>query len=166
MQFQDRVEPKLRQREGSLGHISDWAGKVVGATARIAGLLHLAEHLENGHTVPVSQETMRGAIELGEYFTSHGLAAFDAMGADQTSDRATSLLETLRAHGWGEFSKRDLMLKVSRSEFPTADALDPALGLLEDHGYVRALPVQRTGGRGRPPSPRYLTHPRLSTPTH
>ncbi|MEU5545015.1 YfjI family protein [Streptomyces sioyaensis] len=166
VQFQDRVEPKLRQREGSLGHISDWAGKVVGATARIAGLLHLAEHLENGHTVPVSQETMRGAIELGEYFTSHGLAAFDAMGADQTADRATSLLETLRAHGWGEFSKRDLMLKVSRSEFPTADALDPALGLLEDHGYVRALPVQRSGGRGRPPSPRYLTHPRLSTPTH
>ncbi|MEU8994087.1 YfjI family protein [Streptomyces caniferus] len=166
VQFQDRVEPKLRQREGSLGHISDWAGKVVGATARIAGLLHLAEHLENGHTVPVSPETMRGAIELGEYFTSHGLAAFDTMGADQTADRATSLLETLRAHGWGEFSKRDLMLKVSRSEFPTADALDPALGLLEDHGYVRALSVQRTGGRGRPPSPRYLTHPRLSTPNH
>ncbi|MFI6765628.1 YfjI family protein [Streptomyces sp. NPDC050355] len=162
--YMDRVEPKLRKREGALGHIDDWAGKVVGATARIAGLLHLAEHLEAGTTLPVSEETMRGAIELGEYFTSHSLAAFDVMGADPTADHATSLLETLRAQRWEEFSKRELMLKVSRSEFPTADALDPALGLLEDHGFIRALPVQRTGGRGRPPSPRYLAHPRLTTP--
>ncbi|MFE6691060.1 YfjI family protein [Streptomyces sp. NPDC057743] len=162
--YKDRVEPRLRKREGVLGHIDDWAGKLVGAVARIAGLLHLAEHLENGPTLSISEETMRGAIELGEYFTSHGLAAFDVMGGDPTTDRATSLLETLRAQGWPEFSKRQLMLKVSRSEFPTADALDPALGLLEDHGYLRALPAQRTGGRGRPPSPRYLAHPRLHTP--
>ncbi|TSB17936.1 YfjI family protein, partial [Streptomyces benahoarensis] len=161
-EFKDRTEPKLRKRGGELGHIEDWAGKVVGAAARIAGLLHVAEHLDNAPGIPVSEETMRGAVELGEYFTSHGLAAFDTMGADPTADRATSVLETLRAQGWGEFSKRDLMLKVSRSEFPTADALDPALGLLEDHGYLRAQPVQRTGGRGRPPSPRYLTHPRLN----
>ncbi|MGW9079670.1 YfjI family protein [Streptomyces kronopolitis] len=164
--FKDCIEPKLRKREGELGHIDDWAGKVVGATARIAGLLHLAEHLDGAHTIPVSPETMRGAVELGEYFTSHGLAAFDAMGADPTSDRAASVLETLSDQGWREFSKRELMLKVSRSEFATADSLDPALSLLEDHGYIRALPVQRTGGRGRPPSPRYLTHPRLTTPNH
>ncbi|MGW0782274.1 hypothetical protein [Streptomyces sp. NPDC002913] len=57
------------------------------------------------------------------------------------------------------------MTKLSRAEFPTVADLDPALDLLEDHGYVRALPVAKTGGRGRPPSPRYLTHPQLSGPT-
>ncbi|MFE9651245.1 hypothetical protein ACFYO0_45655 [Streptomyces sp. NPDC006365] len=43
--------------------------------------------------------------------------------------------------------------------------LDPALSLLEDHGYVRAQPVVRTGGRDRPPSPRYPVHPRPADPT-
>lgn len=57
------------------------------------------------------------------------------------------------------------MVKLSRSEFRTANDLDPVLALLEDHGYVRAQAVQRTGGRGRPPSPRYMVHPRLPDAT-
>lgn len=75
------------------------------------------------------------------------------------------MLELLRTQKWSEVSKRDLMVKLSRSEFPTVADLDPALDLLEDHGYVRFQPAQRTGGRGRPPSPRYLIHPQLSEPT-
>ncbi|WP_406273676.1 YfjI family protein [Streptomyces sp. NBC_00191] len=163
--FQERVEPKLAARGGSLGHIADWAGKLAGATARMAALLHLARYLVRGHTQPVAETTMRDAIRLAEYFTSHGLAAFDAMGADPTTDRARSVLETLRTNRWSEVSKRDLMVKLSRSEFRTATELAPALDLLEEHGYVRSQPVHRTGGRGRPPSPRYLIHPRLTTPT-
>lgn len=163
--FQERVEPKLAARGGSLGHIADWAGKLAGATARIAALLHLAQHLTKGHTIPVAEATMRDAIALADYFTSHGLAAFDQMGADLTTERARTVLETLRTHKWSEVSKRDLMVKLSRSEFATAADLDPVLSLLEDHGYVRAQPVARTGGRGRPPSPRYLVHPRLTDPT-
>ncbi|WP_327656030.1 YfjI family protein [Streptomyces sp. NBC_00483] len=163
--FQERVEPMLAARGGSLGHIADWAGKLVGATARIAALLHLARHLTKGHTMPVAEETMRDAIALAEYFSSHGLAAFDSMGADPTTERARSVLEALRANRWHEVSKRDLMVKLSRSEFPTANDLDPVLALLEEHGYVRAQPIHRTGGRGRPPSPRYAVHPRLTDPT-
>jgi hypothetical protein len=47
----------------------------------------------------------------------------------------------------------------------TRNALTEKVALLEDHGYVRAQTVHRTGGRGRPPSPRYLVHPRLTNPT-
>ncbi|MFH8786315.1 YfjI family protein [Streptomyces roseoverticillatus] len=160
--FQERVEPKLAARGGTLGHIADWAGKLAGATARIAALLHLARHLKGAHTKPVAEATMLDAIALADYFTSHGLAAFDAMGADPTTDRARSVLETVRVQGWSEVSKRDLMVKLSRSEFPTAADLDPALDLLEEHGYIRARTAHRSGGRGRPPSPRYLIHPRLT----
>lgn len=163
--FQRDIEPRLEKRGGQLGHIQDWAGKLAGATARIAALLHLAVHLEQGHRLPVGEATMRDAVALAEYFASHALAVFDVMGADPTVDRARSVLEALRIHRWNEVSKRDLMVKLSRSEFPTAADLDPALTLLEDHGYVRAQPVIRTGGRGRPPSPRYTVHPHLTTPT-
>ncbi|MDT0476458.1 YfjI family protein [Streptomyces sp. DSM 41014] len=163
--YQRRIEPKLKARGGTLGHISNWAGKLAGATARMAALLHLAEHGGGGYAHPVTADTMNAAIELGQYYTAHALAAFDAMGADNTTARAHSVLETLRTHRWSEVSKRDLMVKLSRSEFPTAADLDPPLNLLEDHGYVRAQPVVPTGGRGRPPSPRYLIHPRLTDPT-
>jgi hypothetical protein len=162
--FQERMEPKLAARGGSLGHVSDWASKLPGAAVRIAGLLHLAEHLDRGHARPVTAETMRAALTLADYFAGHALAVFDRMGANDTAERARAVLDVLKANQWAEISKRDVFAKVSRSEFPTVAELDSALNLLEDHGYVRALPIVRTGTRGRPPSPRYLIHPDLTTP--
>lgn len=162
--FQERLEPKFAAAGGSLAHMTDWGGKLAGAAVRIAGLLHLAEHVGRGHSKPVTADTMRAAVTLAGYFTSHALAVFDRMGANEAANRAHAVLDLLKANQWTEVSKRDLMVKLSRAEFPTAADLDPALGLLEDHGYLRALPVLRTGGRGRPPSPRYLVHPHLAHP--
>ncbi|WP_107357945.1 YfjI family protein [Streptomyces agglomeratus] len=162
--YERRQEPRLRKRGGDLGHIRNWAAKLGGATCRLAGLLHLATHTENGHTQPITADTMRDAVKLSDYFTGHALAVFDLMGADHTANRAHAVLELLRTQQWSEVSRRDLMVKLSRSEFPTVADLDPALNLLEDHGYVRCQPAVRTGGRGRPPSPRYLIHPQLSDP--
>ncbi|MCQ4082465.1 YfjI family protein [Streptomyces sp. RB6PN25] len=159
--FQERLEPQLAARGGALGHLADWAGKLAGATARIAGLLHLAEHLDDGHTQPVSEATMHAAITLADYFTLHALAVFDVMGADPTVNRARTLLDVLRENQWSEVSRRDLFAKLSRAEFPTVEDLEPAADLLEEHGYLRSYVPERTGKRGRPPKPRYQVHPRL-----
>ncbi|WP_093801127.1 YfjI family protein [Streptomyces sp. Wb2n-11] len=162
--YERRQEPRLRQRGGDLGHVGNWAAKLGGATCRLAGLLHLATHTENGHTRPIPADTMADAVKLSDYFTGHALAVFDLMGADHTANRARIVYELLRANAWTEVSKREVMTKLSRAEFPTVADLDPALNLLEEHGYIRAQPVLRSGGRGRPPSPRYLVHPQLSEP--
>ncbi|MFC5027268.1 YfjI family protein [Streptomyces sp. DSM 41987] len=162
--FQERLEPKLAARGGSLGHISDWASKLPGAAVRIAGLLHLAEHLDRGHNQPVTADTMKAAITLADYFAGHALAVFDRMGANEAADRARTVLDLLRANHWPEVSKRDLFAKVSRAEFPAVTDLDAALNVLEDHGYVRVQAAPRTTGRGRPPSPRYTVHPHLTDP--
>ncbi|WP_328888350.1 YfjI family protein [Streptomyces sp. NBC_00316] len=159
--YQERVEPQLKVRGGALGHISTWAGKLAGAVARMAALLHLAQHLDTGHTKPVTEATMRAAIELGECFTAHALAVFDVMGADPTVGRARAVLEVLRAEGWQEVSRRDLFTKLSRSEFPNVADLEPATTLLEEHGYLRSYQPERSGARGRPPAPRYRVHPVL-----
>ena len=42
--FQERVEKRLGE-SGDLGHMTDWAGKLVGAVVRIAGILHVALHV-------------------------------------------------------------------------------------------------------------------------
>ncbi|MGI5469634.1 DUF3987 domain-containing protein [Streptomyces sp. CA-132043] len=159
--YDQRIEPQLRARGGRLGHITKWASKLVGATARIAGLLHLGEHLEDGYTKPISGDTMEAAIELGDYFATHALTVFDLMGADATLARARSVLAVLEDNGWESVTRRDLFAKLSRAEFPTVADLEPTVALLEEHGYLRSETPPRTGKRGRPPAPRYVLHPRL-----
>jgi hypothetical protein len=159
--YEERIEPQLRAKGGRLGHITKWAGKLVGAAARVAGLLHMATHLQSGHAKPISDDTMTAAVALADYYADHALTVFDLMGADAVHARARALLDVLIAHGWSNIGRRDLFAKLSRSEFPTVEALEPAVALLEDHGYLRTQVPQRTGKRGRPPAPRYLIHPQL-----
>ncbi|MFE6686575.1 DUF3987 domain-containing protein [Streptomyces sp. NPDC057743] len=159
--YNERIEPQLRARGGRLGHITKWASKLVGATARIAGLLHLAQHLEDGYTRPITGDTMDAAIEIGDYFATHALTVFDLMGADTTLTRARSLLAVLEDNAWETVSRRDLFAKLSRTEFPSVSDLEPVAALLEEHGYLRIDTPPRTGKRGRPPAPRYHLHPQL-----
>jgi hypothetical protein len=161
--FQEHLEPKFAAG-GSLGHMTDWAGKLAGAAARIAGLLHLAQHLDRGHSTPVPADTMRAAVTLARYFTAHAIAVFARMGATAAEERAVALLDVLKANRWTEVTRRDLFTKLNRTDFPTVADLEPVVALLEDHGYLRIIQPERTGARGRPPSPRYLIHPDLSTP--
>ncbi|WP_406862509.1 DUF3987 domain-containing protein [Streptomyces sp. HUAS MG47] len=153
MAYAERLEPQLRTKGGRLGHIGKWAGKLVGATARIAGLLHLAEHIDGGTNTPITAATMNAAIELADYFAAHALTVFDLMGADATLARARTLLSVLEDNGWESVSRRDLFAKLSRSEFPTIAELEPVAAVLEEHGYLRSETPPRTGKRGRPPAP-------------
>ncbi|WP_070017785.1 DUF3987 domain-containing protein [Streptomyces nanshensis] len=159
--FEERVEPQLRVKGGRLGHVGKWAGKLIGAAARIAGLLHLARHLRDGYAKPVDADTMTAAVEIADYFADHALTVFDLMGADAAQARARSLLDVLATNGWETVTRRDLFAKLSRSEFSTIAELEPAVALLEEHGYVRSHTPPRTGKRGRPPAPRYLVHPQV-----
>ncbi|MEU8133780.1 YfjI family protein [Streptodolium elevatio] len=159
---QEHTERRLADG-GLLAHVRNWGGKVDGASVRIAGLLHLAAH-EQAWTRPIDADTVQAAGRIGDYFTHHALAVFDLMGADPARDRARSVLDHLRHRKAAVVSKRDLFTGLSRAEFPTTADLDPALALLEDHGWVRAGPGPERRGRGRPPSPRYETHPSLHSP--
>jgi Protein of unknown function (DUF3987) len=53
--------------------MTDWGGKVVGAVARMTGLLHMAEHAgaEAPWDIPVSEVTVEGAIRIGMYLIEH-----------------------------------------------------------------------------------------------
>ena len=51
LQFEAELEPQLAPG-AALAHVTDWAGKLTGTIARLAGLLHLAGHLRAGWTAP------------------------------------------------------------------------------------------------------------------
>ncbi len=137
-----------------------WASKRDGAVARIAGLLHLATHPEDGWHKPIEAPTMAAATQLGDYFTAHALDVFSAMSADPAHESALTVLAQLVSSNPAQFTKRELFRTLRPAEFPAISDLDPALALLEEHGWIRQLPPPpRSGKGGRPPSPRYETHP-------
>ncbi|MEU7813884.1 YfjI family protein [Pseudonocardia sp. NPDC049154] len=155
------LEPKLAPH-AELAHITDWASKLTGATARIAGLLHLAETLPTAWLQPVAARQVDAAARLGQYFLAHALAVFDRMGADPTVDDARVVLEWIVRAQLTSFSRRDAFSALSRSRFQKVADLDPALHLLEDHGFVRAAEQMVRPRRGRRASPTWTVHPRAA----
>ncbi|WP_433721728.1 DUF3987 domain-containing protein [Actinoplanes sp. CA-051413] len=154
------VEPRLAP-SGNWAHIVDWASKYAGATARIAGLIHLGEDGPHGS---ISAETFNRAATIGAYFADHALAAFDDMGADPVVDDARHILSWIERTQTERFTKRDLFSVLSRGRFRKAADLDPALNILVGHGYLAAAPAPERRGAGRAPSPAWLVHPEVVRP--
>jgi replicative DNA helicase len=160
--FECELEPRLAAGSGDLAQLAGWAAKLAGATSRLAGLLHLAGHLRDGWARPIAADTLAGAIRLANYLVEHARAVFDLMGADPRLDDARWLLDWINRTDRTQFSRRDAHAAAPRGRFPKATDLDPALRLLEEHGWLRRLdpePSRDHHGRGRPPSPRFLVNP-------
>jgi Protein of unknown function (DUF3987) len=153
-----RKKLELRRGEaGDLAALSGWASKLDGATARIAGLLHLAQHLPDGFAKPIEETTMASAIAITSYFIPHALIAFERMGADERREGARAVLDWIRRDKLPSFTKRQTQRALQR-HFPRVADLEPALALLEEHGFIR--PAARPLREGRP-STTYVTCPRI-----
>jgi replicative DNA helicase len=157
------IEPRLRP-DGDLYGIRDWAAKLADAAARIGGLLHVAGHLRDGYAAPVSEETMRSAVCIADYYAAHARAAFGVMSADPSLGLARDMLAWLHpGEGVREpFSQRDAhrQFRERDGRATTAEEIGTALRLLAIHGYVRALPAPPKAPRGgRPASARYEVCP-------
>jgi replicative DNA helicase len=160
--FERALEPRLAAASGDLAHLAGWAAKLAGATCRLAALLHLAGHLRDGWAQPIGAETFTAGIRLADYLIEHARAVFDLMGADQRLDDARWLLDWITRTNRTQFSRRDAHRAAPRGHFSKATDLEPALRLLEEHGYLRRVdpePSQDPRGRGRPASPRFLVNP-------
>jgi hypothetical protein len=160
--FERELEPRLAAGSGDLAQLAGWAAKLAGATCRLAGLLHVAGHLRDGWARPIAADTLAGAVQLAGYLVEQARAVFDLMGADPRLEDARWLLDWIGRTGRSQFSRRDAHAAAPRGRFPKATDLDPALRLLEEHGYLRRLdpePSRDPHGRGRPPSPRFLVNP-------
>jgi replicative DNA helicase len=157
--FERDLEPRLAAGSGDLAHLAGWAAKLAGATCRLAGLLHLAGHLRDGWAQPIGADTFAGAARLAGYLVDHALAVFDLMGADPRVDDARWLLDWISRTGQAQFSRRDAH-QAARGRFRKAADLEPALALLEEHGWVRRVDADPVGSKGgRPASPRFLVNP-------
>ncbi|GAA5104006.1 YfjI family protein [Haloechinothrix salitolerans] len=158
-ELQAEVETRLA-RGGPWRHIGDWGGKYAGQVARIAGLLHVAEHPHNAWEHSISGDTFANAWRIGDYYATHALATFDQIGSDPALDNARRVLSWIERTQPTTFTRRDLFSALNRGRFRRATDLDAPLALLEEHGHIQHQPApERPGKRGRKPSPTYWTHP-------
>ncbi len=93
--FLARLELRLHP-DGDLGSFAvlrKWASKLVGQSARIAGLFHVADYMGEAHRRPIDGTTVQAAISLAKsYCIPHARAAFDLMGQDESVADAEAVL--------------------------------------------------------------------------
>jgi replicative DNA helicase len=165
-ELQAQLEVQLRPGQ-PLEHLQDWAGKLVGTTARVACLLHLADHLTSGWGQPLTAATVHRAADITGYYTEHALAVFDLIGSDPATEDARTILNWLSRPKTDGTHRRTIKRRdavAASRRFRTVSQVDPALQLLESHGYLKGEEASRDGKRGRPETTTYRVHPSLHTP--
>lgn len=157
--FSNEVESKLKTDYADIG---EWAGKIVGTTLRIAGLLYRAsitrsDFMDERDSLVIDGKTMDGAIQIARYYIAHAKAAFALMGADAVVKQCKYVLAAIKEKHLERFNTRDIM-RLCRS-FKRAEDLQPVLNRLEDYGYIAVEDPKPYSGKGRPPAQMYLVNP-------
>jgi len=136
------VEAYLRNEHRDM---REWGSKYIGLVLRTAGLLHIAADGAGD----IQTETVENAIRIGNYAFHHALYAYSILGADETVEKALHVVTKLRNLSVTSISRSDLYQKCRGRFFRDAKEMEPALNLLEQHGYIW-LDVPAYSGVGRP----------------
>lgn len=145
-EWRAEIEPRMRRGGGDLEALREWASKLGGQTARLAGLLHLAENPARGTQSALSEQTMLHAIELARYYVEHAKAAFGVMTTSPLMEKAQMVLDWIRKQKVTTVKPREVLRAMHR-RLDDAAEVSSVLRLLEDHAYVRLAPSISTGGR-------------------
>lgn len=136
------VEAYLRNEHRDM---REWGSKYIGLVLRTAGLLHIAADGAGD----IQTEAIENAIRIGSYAFHHALYAYSILGADETVEKALHVVTKLRKLSVTSISRSDLYQKCRGRFFRDAKEMEPALNLLEQHGYIW-LDVPAYSGVGRP----------------
>ena len=126
---------------------------------KLVPALALIHHLTDFGTGAVGEQSVVAALCWAKYLESHAHRVYQA-GAASTVDGAQTLLRNLRSGRLDpEFSGRDIYHKNWSPLSTDMEKIRQALGLLEDHGWVRSVEVP-AGANGGRPTTRYIANPK------
>jgi hypothetical protein len=136
-QFFTEVEPLLTPDTGELSSMGDWAGKICGTMARLAGLVHCInafEHGQNPSETPITEKEAESAVTLARFFLAHAKAVYMEYVESQIEMDAKYLLRRIKEES--PVSRSALGEKTRRYRIGKFE-LDDTLKLLEERGQVR-----------------------------
>jgi len=148
LEYAKAIELFMGKEMGHLSHITDWAGKLPGAIARIAGLLHIMRY---AHQKPwqfeISIEDISAAIKIGHCLTNHALAVFDLLQEDTSLQLAKDILQWIIENKCNSFTRRECLRKFRRVK---KAELNPALEILEENDIIKGRGANLIKSQGRP----------------
>jgi hypothetical protein len=153
----NEIEESMRPG-GDLQYMADWGSKLPGAVARIAGLLHFAEHGKDAGSYVIEAGTVAAACAIGAYYRDHAVAVFGLMREDVRIESAKRILEYIEQHRPETFKGRDVL--ANKNYFKTMDDVTPGIRILIERGYVREK-SQKQQKLGRPESTIYEVNPQI-----
>lgn len=157
-EFSRNVEVDLRDGR-RFEYIKDWAGKLPGASARIAGVLHCAKFAKSqpwNHEICI--DTMTRALTLASILSEHALAVFEMMGSDPSIEAAIKVENWINRNRCDHFTARECFESLKGTFKKMAD-LNPAFDVLVERRYI--FEEDREGKVGRP-SRVYFVNPVIS----
>ncbi|MGI6386330.1 MAG: DUF3987 domain-containing protein [Desulfomonilia bacterium] len=154
LQFAQVVEEQMRPG-GEFEHFRDWAGKLSGQAARLAGVFHCIEARLPGSLV-VSDEIMSRALSLAALLADHAKVAFSTMGSDPATEVALAILGWIQRKERDKFTLRDCFRDLD-GRYKNTSELKPGLAVLIERGYIKDIGMEKTGGR--PKGPYFVANP-------
>lgn len=136
--------------------IVDWGSKYIGAVLRIAGLLHLASGYD--HSTQVTEATLTAAISIGKYLLAQAEYAYGSTGHTPIMAQAQMIRTQIIRNDFRAGKRHELHALCRCRDFPTAKAMQPALDLLEEHGYIH-IESGLYSGHGRKPDAMITVNP-------
>lgn len=163
--IQWRTRNDVRKSEaGPLAALRSWAEKGSGRIIRIAGLLHVGDHLGDGQwQKPIPLPTFERAVRLMNYFEAHAVAAFALIGENDSTRDARAVMRWLENQGRDTVTVTDMHQGLRHGQrFADRDALLRAIEYLVDIEALDPVTHEPRGGRpGRPRSQAYRVSPRV-----
>lgn len=138
-EWQQKHEDR-RQPGGDLEQIREWLAKLWPSVGRLAGILHIAGDYAECGSMEVSEEVMRSAIEIGDYWVEHARYVWHlwTQGSIAPESMASQLLFDLgkAAPPHVPIPLRDLQ-RVNQRKWKDIEGLRRVLAWLEELGWIR-----------------------------
>lgn len=160
-EFRMEIEARLDPAAHDLHGLSSWASKLPGLTARLAGVLHVAQQVDAWSSTEIQAATLSDAIDISRYLIEHSRVAFGLMRADPLQTDAQYLLNVMiKAARNNTVSKlkRHEVWQLTKRHFRSAETLNRALDVLESRNMIA---VRQEPGAGVKPVEFYLVNPDL-----
>ena len=163
MNYQATIERQLVDG-GPLSYRRDWSGKLVGAIARIALVLHGLEWAigedRGGLPNALNAPAMAAAIGWSGYLIEQEQLVSGVLERDEDVRNASEVVRWIVANDVQSFTVRDVMRGCRKGAMQKADTVRAAVQCMVERALVRKIqktPSQKGGNKAE----RYAVNPRI-----
>lgn len=137
--IQIEVEKMLGNQDMDFG-FKGWLGKLIGQIVRIAGVLHIAENIQN-EKIPnkITRKTLKRADLLRDYFIKHAEKAFGLIGKRENYDDLKYLLDKITSKKFEreEYIAYQELWQLVKKRFKKSEECKKYLNILEELNYIK-----------------------------